>query len=252
MFKKIVHKIKQIRSNAREKKQHRDVFSASTELARVYAIFKNSPEGEWIIGKNDAAKLYELIKTYAPQNILELGGGIGASAAIMALAACHGVVTSVEQFQKCIDIAQKITPHELLKKINFIYSEARAFKDDRISPYQYFSGYKNLPVQNGPFDFVIIDGPGYWLEDGKLVKLPNGDIINLLPHLAAGCKIYIDGRKQAVGIYKRFLRSYLSLMVENKQYAIFERTSEKLDDMNEIKIEDAELAMRKATTPYFD
>lgn len=252
MFKQLVHKLKQVRSNAREKKQHRDVFSANTELARVYAIFKNSPEGEWIIGKNDAAKLYGLIQTYGPHNILELGGGIGASTAIASLAQKQGSITSVEQFSKCIDIAKKITPPELLKKINFAHSETYAFKDNRISPYQYFSGYKNLPTQNGPFDFVIIDGPGYWLEDGKLVKLPNGDIINLLPHLAAGCKIYIDGRKQAVGIYKRFLRLYLSLIVENKQYAIFERTSEKLADLGEIKIEDAELAMRKATTPYFD
>lgn len=251
MFTPLLKKFKQIRSDIREKKQHQHIFTAHPELARVYAVFKNSPEGEWIIGKNDAAKLYSLIQTYAPRNILELGGGIGASTAIMALAAMESAITSIEQFEKCIDIAKKIIPPELLKKINFVYSEAHAFKNERISPYQFFSGYKNLPVRNGPFDFVIIDGPGYWLENGQLVKLPNGDIINLLPHLATGCKIYIDGRKQAVGIYKRFLRPYLKLAAETKKFALFERTPTILSRVDEIKIEDAELAMRRATTPYF-
>ncbi|MBI2055928.1 MAG: hypothetical protein HYT37_00925 [Candidatus Sungbacteria bacterium] len=252
MLNHIAHKIQQIRGDLLEKKQHRSIFIANPKLAEVYAIFKNSPEGEWIIGKNDAAKLYGLLQTYAPQNILELGGGIGASAAIMAIAAPGGKITSIEQFEKCIDIAKKLTPPDILKNINFSYSEAHAFKNDLISPYQFFSGYKTLPIQDSPFDFVIIDGPGYWLENNQLVKLPNGDIINLLPRLAAGCKIYIDGRKQAVGIYKRFLRPYLSLIKENKQYALFERTSTRLLDIGEIKIEDAELAMRRATTPYFD
>ena len=241
-----------MRNAVREKKQHRDIFTKNPELSRIYAIFKNSPQGEWIIGKNDAAKLYAYVHAFAPQNILELGGGIGASTAIMAHAAGKSMITSIEQFEKCIDIAKKITPPELLEKINFVYSEAHAFKNDHISPYQYLSGYKTLPIERGPFDFVIIDGPGYWLENNKLVKLPNGDIINLLPYLATGCKIYIDGRKHAVDIYKRFLRPYLSLVMENKQYAIFERTPKKLERTEDLQIEDAELATRRATTPYFD
>jgi hypothetical protein len=167
------------------------------------------------------------------------------------LAAEQGTITSIEQFEKCIDIAKRITPPNILKKINFVYSEAYAFKNNRISPYQYFSGYKNLPLQNAPLYFVVIDGPGYWLENNQLVKLPNGDIINLLPHLATGCKIYIDGRKQAVGIYKRFLRPYLALIAETKKFALFERTPTKLLDLEELKIEDYELSVRKATTPYF-
>ena len=58
MFKQIIHKIRQMRSDIHEKRRHQHIFTRNQELAHTYAIFKNSPEGEWIIGKNDESNLY--------------------------------------------------------------------------------------------------------------------------------------------------------------------------------------------------
>lgn len=226
-------------------------FSANEELKNLYAVFKRHPEAKWIIGKNDALLLYKLIKKYDAKNILDLGTGIGASAAVMALAqAPNGRVVSVEQFEKCISIANQLIPEALKRKITLLYSETYAFKNDKVGKYLYFSGYKTLPMQFAPFDFVVVDGPGAWLEESQLVALPNGDIINLLPHLATGCKVYIDGRKKNVDAYRRFLSPYLKLLEQSGHHTLFERTEKPLKNVTGLEAFDVKLAGR-SSSGYF-
>lgn len=238
--------------NIRKTQKQKKAFRSNKTLTSLYAVYQNSPEGKWIIGKNDACALYELIRAYQPTNVLELGGGIGASAAIIACAMERGTITSVEQFEKCIRIANQLTPPDLAKKIIFVYAPPVAFKDERISPYQYFSNFDHLPTQQGPFDFLIIDGPGYWVENKQLIKLPNGDLFKLIPHLAPGAKIYIDGRKPALILYKRFLHNYVRVIQENQKYALLERTAISAPAYENMEITDYELARRLKNTTYFN
>lgn len=248
MYRRVVNAAKNILKARAEKRE----FKNNRELAELYKIFQKSPEGRWILGQKEILRLFKLIKQCRPKNMLELGLGIGASAAAMALASDgDSKVTSMEQYEKCVRIAQELIPQNLQKKIKMVYSPIYAFKNDAVSPYLYFSGYQNLPVSDGPFDFVLVDGPGAWEEGGKLVKLPNGDLINLLPHLTPGCKILIDGRKSAVEIYQRFLSKYLNTIEETKNYTILERTAKPLQNLSELEIEDRNLASR-IKKGYFD
>ena len=247
MYKKIVHVLKN-RFHAKKIKRE---FNRNAALKSLYTVFKRHPEAKWIIGKNDALRLYNLIKKYNSKNILDLGTGIGASTAVMALAlGTGGKITTVEQFEKCIRIAKELIPAPLKEKINFVHSETHAFKNDKISKYIYLSGYKSLPIQSAPFDFVVVDGPGGWLEGGQLITLPNGDIINLLPYLNAGCTVYIDGRKRNVDLYKRFLSGYLRFIEQAGGNAIFERTDKPLKNLSELEIVDIKL-MGRSQSGYF-
>jgi len=247
----IYRKVMNIFKNRLYAKQVRREFDKNSELKNLYFIFKKHPEAKWIIGKDDALILYKLIKKFNPKSVLDLGTGIGASTAVIALALeSGGRITTVEQFEKCVKIAKELIPETLKGKISFVHREPHAFKNDKISKYLYFSGYKNLPIQFAPFDFVVIDGPGAWLEDGKLMTLPNGDIVNLLPYLNAGAQIYIDGRKKNVDLYKRFLSRYLKFLEQIGHNAIFERTDKPLKNLSELEILDTKLIGR-SQSGYF-
>lgn len=216
----------------------------SPPLKQVYDLFLHSPENQWILGNQEAVLLYELIKKYKPSHILELGTGIGASTAVMALASdASAKITTLEQFTKCINIAKSLIPDNLQKKINFVQSDPYAFKNDTISKYIYFSGYKNLPSSS--FDFILVDGPAGWLEDGKFVSLTNGDIINLLPHMKIGGKILIDNRKQVVLMLKKYLGNYVAILEMTKRTTVFERTNKPLIDLKQLEIIDEGLEKMK-------
>lgn len=248
MYRKLVNILK----NKLYAKRLKREFNNIPELKNLYLVFKNHPEGKWIIGKNDALLLYKLVKKFSARNVLDLGTGIGASTAVIALAlGDDGRITTVEQFKKCINLAQELIPADLKRKINFIHSDTNAFKNAKISKYLYFSGYKNLPVNLAPFDFVLVDGPGGWLEDGELVTLPNGDIINLLPYLKTGSKVYIDGRKKNTDLYKRYLSLYLKFLEQIGHNALFERTDKQLNNLGELKIFDVKLIGR-SQSGYFN
>lgn len=248
MYQKIINILK----NKLEARRVKQDFNRNAALKSVYARFKGHPEGKWIVGKADAVLLYTLMKKYQPKNVLDLGTGIGASTAVIALALEAGAkITTVEQYEKCIRIAKELIPESFQAKINFVHSDTYAMKHDAISKYLYLSGYQQLPVQYAPFDFVLVDGPGAWLEQGKLVSLPNGDIVNLLPHLVSGCKVYIDGRKQNTDLYKRFLSKYLRFVEQIGHNAVFERTDIPLKNLSAIEVIDVKLAGRKGSS-YFE
>lgn len=194
-------------------------------LRALYDVFESSPDGSHIIEWRDALNLSTLIKRLRPKRVLELGTGIGASTAIIAHELPQGsTLTTMEQTEKCVTIARALIPQELQKKMLVVYSAPRAFSIPGLSPYLFFSGYGAIPTERGPFDLVFVDGPSGWYENGKFVTLPNGDLITLIPYLAPGCIVYIDGRKSAAERYLRFCADYFSLVSKTKCYTILRRT----------------------------
>ncbi len=218
--------------------------NAIPELGALARRFQRSPEGGWTIAADDVLRLYRLVLRSRPQHILELGTGIGFSAAVMALALRRlgqGRITSLEQLPKCIEIARSLIPAELEPFIRIIHAPPTVFRINRLSRWIYFCGYDWTPAAGDRFDFVVIDGPAGWIEDGELVSLDSGDIFHLLPHLDQGCRVYVDGRRSLVKKIKRYLSGYLRLVEHSSEHALFERTDVSLPLSGEIKITDAKL-----------
>ena len=211
-------------------------------IENMWLRFFHHPEGRWIMKLPEARTLYDIIKKYQPSQILELGTGIGCSTMVMATALENGRIMTIEQSKKCINIAKEMIPFELKQMIQFEYSPATVIKPIYdIDPFRGWSAYLNFPWVN--WDFIMIDGPSPFMIAHKgvqhLVDLPNGDIICLLARLQAGAKVYVDGRKDTVNLYKRFLGWYLDLVEEDDYYALFERTKEKIEeDLSDFKNSD--------------
>lgn len=237
--------LQKIRNSIGSKREIEE-FNKNQDLKNLHKLFSSHPDGKWIIGKREALKIWKLIKENNPSNIIELGLGIGASSAVMALASSKEArITSMEQFDKCIKIAEKIFPEELKKKVTFVFSEVAGFLNPKISKYIYFSGYKNLPVPPAtPYDFVVIDGPGAFMDGDEFVKLPNGDLINLFPYLKTGAKIFVDGRKTSVELYERFLSNYVKVVEREQSYTILERTGKPAANVGALEIIDLALEAR--------
>ena len=88
------------------------------QLSSLYQYFASHPEASWIIDWHKARYLYNYIKEHPVKKILDLGTGIGATTAISALAMKNKgeenyEIHTVEQFQKCYDLSQKLIPDEL-------------------------------------------------------------------------------------------------------------------------------------------
>lgn len=223
------------------------------KLYELYTDFRKSPEAKWTIAENDALFLYTLVLQNKPKNILELGMGIGLSAAIMGLALREnggGKITSLEQSLKCVEIANRLIPHNIRKHIEIIRSDMAIFKIQKISNWVYFCGYNWLPQAGAQFDFVFIDGPAGWIEDGELVSLDAGDIFRLLPYFAPHAKIYIDGRRSLVKKIERYLMQYLRVVERNNEFVIFERNENPILSFKTMVISDAKLNESKGPNPY--
>jgi len=122
----------------------------------------------------NAVKLYEFIIENNIKRVLELGLGIGCSTAIMALAfqdkgETNYHIDSIEQFDKCIELAKKMIPEEFLKNITIHKIEPDIWSTEKI-PYQYFSIYELLP-ESPPegWDLIVVDGPAPFM-----IKSNNG------------------------------------------------------------------------------
>lgn len=220
------------------------------KIAPLYKIFADSPEGKWIIGKEDAVRIYRLIRRQYKKlkkiNVLELGTGIGAATAIMAKAiedsGEEGSITTIEQQDKCIELARGLVPEKLQKFISFKKSEPIIFRHPKI-PYRYFSGFRELP--GGRYDFLLIDGPSYWIENGELVntaEVANGDFMHVLNNLDYGALVYVDGRENTRKTIHRFFNKFLELLEEDKDYAVFKRNDRKY---KEELVEDKQLEKLK-------
>lgn len=213
------------------------------ELKRVYSVFANSPEGRWIIGKNDALNLYKLILKTKPVRILECGTGIGAGTAVMSLALNHvgiGSLISLEQSPKVAAIAHGLIEPSLKIRVQIVCAKPAIYKFDKISRWKYFSGYDWIP-QGDVFDFMVIDGPGGWLQDGEHITLECGEVIRLLPYLAEGGKIYIDGRRDAVRTTRRYLSKYLTVLKDDGKFILLERNNKPLKSLDDLEVADTSL-----------
>lgn len=173
----------------------------------LYGLFANHPEGAWIMVPDNARDLYNLVKLHPIKNVLDLGTGIGTSAAMIALALKDkgekGVIHTVEQFKKCYDLAQQLIPEDLQEYIKFHLVDPEPWTTDLI-PHTTFSTFKELPDEK--WDLICVDGPGPFVENGQLIDLPNGDVIKLLlkDKIAPGTIITWDGRLVAFRTLERY------------------------------------------------
>lgn len=198
------------------------------ELKNLYNIFAKHPEGRWIMKFYNVQLLYDFVKEHPIKRILDLGCGIGVSASVCALALKDKGETdfhidSVEQFDKCIKIANELIPEELKEHITIHKSDVKVWETKQI-PYQYFS---IMDVPDGEFDLIVNDGPGGMLENGHFIDLPNGTITKMLleDKIKAGTYIAWDGRIRMLAILERYFS-------DNFQLA---RANQRGDDLNIIE-----------------
>ena len=212
-------------------------------LKSLYAFFASHPEGSWIPIYQNAKLLYEFVKNHNLKKYLDLGTGIGCSAAIIALAMKEKGVTdyeihTVEQVEKCYKLAREVIPEELRKNIKFYLSDSIIWETDLI-PYQHYSIYKKLP--EGNFDAWVIDGPGPYLEDDKYIELPNGDVMKMLleDKIKPGTFIVWDGRIKALKDLERYFSGnfYLIPTEEKNDFNVLERKK------NPQKFEDVKISL---------
>ncbi len=174
----------------------------------------------------NARKLYDLILENDIKNVLDLGTGIGASAAIMALALkTKGVdfkIITIEQSQKCFDLAQDLMPEELKQYVEFHLIDPVMW-DNKSIPYDFFSIFTKLPENQ--WDFIVVDGPGPFLQEEWYLDFANGDIMKMLVEgkLIKGSKIFFDGRLNALRALERYYSdNFYLLNPVNNEYNILE------------------------------
>ena len=201
-------------------------------LRALYTIFRSNPEWSWIMEPQNAQILYDFIKKHPIKKVLDLGTGIGASAAVCALALkdkgeIDFHVDTIEQSDKCIKLAKELIPQELQEHVTFHKSEVITWETSQI-PHQTFSVYKTLP--EGEWDLIINDGPGGFLKDGQFIDLPNSTITELLlkNRLSPGTFIIWDGRQHMLRILERYYSDNFWLVRPNQQS----------DDMNILERKD--------------
>lgn len=174
------------------------------DVLETYRRFREHPQGMYVLGTNDVRLLYNLVRRRKPLHCLEFGSGLGAGTAVIARAMAEngkGTVTAIEQHAWILDISKELIPRALQDRIRFVHAEPQILEIDDAK----MSGYK-LPQDIAPADFVLVDGPGSWEgADGKPVKLPNGDVLTLVPKFPPGTMIYIDGRWGTVDAIQRGL-----------------------------------------------
>lgn len=207
------------------------------QIEQLWLKYHALEQGKWIMGIDRVIKLHEYLKELQPKHILELGTGIGCSTEIMAFTCPESSIYTIEQNQKCIDIAKKMIPDSLKERIYFKHSKVAVLKPIyHVNPYVSFSAYVS-PFDRMNYDFIFIDGPGPFKALSKdhngetwevLADLPGGDLIDLLSKSNEGTIFYIDGRKQMVNLYLRHLLHYLEVIENGPKHTIFKRNERPL------------------------
>jgi hypothetical protein len=186
-------------------------------LQQLYNYFAEHPESSWIMEAPNAKMIYDFVKTHPIKRVLDLGTGIGVSAAVVALALKDKGETdyhidSLEQFDKCVALARELIPKELQENMTIHKSDAIVWEHPSM-PYQYFSIFKTIPKED--YDLIINDGPGpffdYRLELGKgevqhLVDIPNATVTKMLLEnkIKPGTFVAWDGRFHMIKVLERY------------------------------------------------
>lgn len=162
----------------------------------------------WIMQYPNTVALYNFIKEHDIKKILDLGCGIGVSASVCALALqdkgeTDYTIDSIEQFDKCVDLAKKLVPEELQKNLT-IHKANTAVWQIPDAPNVNFSIYDSLP--EGEWDLIINDGPSFWREKDYLVDLPNGTITKMLLEgkIKPNTFVVWDGRISMLSLLERY------------------------------------------------
>ncbi len=221
-------------------------------LKSLYNFYIKHPEGQWIMQWPNAVELYNFIKNNPVKRVLGLGTGVGLSDAVIAFAMIEKgetdyVIDSMEQYDKCITLANQMIPEPLKKNINIIKSNVIVWNDPSM-PYENYSIYETMP--EGDYDLIINDGPAPFMEGDKYIDLPNGTIHKMLidGKLKAGTKIIYDGRIQSLKLLERYFSDNLLLVhipARNNDFNVLEKK-----DVPFI-FRDDKLEMMKTTTNYF-
>lgn len=221
----------------------------NTVVDTIWLKHSNNSQGSWIIKIKEAVRLHEYLKKLQPKHILELGTGIGCSTEIMAFTCPDASIYTLEQSQKCIDVAKTLISEKLQEKIYFKYLPAKITK-----PIYEVNPFVNWLIYSGEhdwldYDFILIDGPGPIMVGLKnpdtnevwkvLAELPGADLIFLLPKIKEGTIIYIDHRSFMIHLFIRHLSYYLEVLESTKEHTIFRRTKELLkEDLSDLKNSD--------------
>lgn len=196
----------------------------------------------------NAARLYKLIKDRPIKRVLEFGTGIGLSAAVVALAwrdkgEKDGVIDTLEQSEKCIDLAIRMIPKEFhdFCKINIFKAGVQLWSTEHI-PHHEFSVYDELP--EGDYDLILNDGPSPFLENGYYIDLPNGTVKKMLLEgkLKPGTLVAYDGRMTSFSLLERFFSKCFYLVKPSgsgRDFNLIERKE------GEVVVEDSTLEAMK-------
>lgn len=195
----------------------------------LYNTFARHPEGFWIMKLDNAKALYDFVKNNDIKNVLDLGTGIGCSTAIVALAlkekGVDHIIHTIEQDEKCMDIAIDLIPQELKTNIKFHLRDVEVWNTEKI-PYLHFSNFPDIPEVEGGYDLIITDGPGPFLDkQGNYIDLENGDVIKMMfeDKIKRGSFLFYDGRLRALGHLERYFGANFYILNASGRCHIVER-----------------------------
>lgn len=243
-------------------------------IESIWLKYKNNSQGDWIMKVKQIIQLHEKLKELQPKHILELGTGIGCSTEVMAFTCPNASIYTIEQNQKCIELAKTLIPEKTQERIYFKHIPAGVLRPIfEVNPFVNFLAY-GARYDWQDYDFILIDGPGPIMAKVKnpekeevwetLAELPGGDLIFMLPKMKPGTLIYIDKRQSMVHLFIRHLSRYLSVeepltQIEDQKlwdskrgYIIFKRNEESLrEDFSDLK--NSDLVYRQLQySGYFD
>lgn len=173
---------------------------------QMYQRFADHPDAAAIMGLGNARALYRLVRDRKPKACVDLGTGIGTSAAVVASAMEEngiGEVYSLEHLKRLLPIAESLIPPEIRSRISLMYSPVctRDYKGQEWVCYT-----KHPPCSN--VDLVVIDGPPQNFvrtRRGDIISRPCGDILRLMPKMTSDAVVFVDGRHVTVKALRKAL-----------------------------------------------
>lgn len=198
----------------------------------------------------NAQQLYQFVKKHSIKRVLDLGTGIGCSAAVVSLALKEKGeeyhIDGLEQYDKCIKIAESLIPEELRTNLKIHQSNPKTWQTEKI-PHQTFSVYETVPDLE--YDLIVNDGPSPFMEGEHYIDLPNGTITKMLLEgkIKPGAFVIWDGRIQALKVLERFFSDNFYAVEPDRRtdLNILERKN------NEPKFGDVSLENMKFNSSYF-